>query len=1077
MKKRFRLLTAAFAAVGLLSALAQVPDPDPDPARAPVPSGAPPARVLSSAPVKPDALRSQTGALAKVDPALLAGQGEVTVVIRLKEAPLAVAAGPNAKRQTPRLNAAQQRAYHRRLTVAQGPVVNAVTRNGGKVIGRLTRVLNAVIANVDAAAIPRLAELATVVTIRPVGNYELDLSNTVPYVGAAALHGLGTDGTGVRVAVLDSGVDYTHWNLGGSGILEDYADAYGSDPDAPENKTLDGLFPTSKVIGGFDFVGEVWPNGALAPDPDPIDFQGHGTHVADIIAGESQDGVHVGVAPGAELYAFKVCSAVATSCSGVAILEGLDAAADPDNNGDTSDAVDVVNMSLGLGYGQIQDDSALAVQNLVDFGVVVVASAGNAGDKPYVVGSPSIAPGAISVAETQVPGAVAISLRVEQSGAETVYPNTATLEWAPVTGEVSGQLVYVGRGCPDDPNTPAPADELDPYPTGLDLTGKIALIDRGACNVSLKIDRAADAGAIGVLIANNVAGDPPGFSYGGGDTMVPTLVVSQADGTALKTKLALPDPVTATYSPDVGTVLVGSMVSTSSRGPAPSSQAIKPDLGAPGASVSAQVGTGDGETAFGGTSGAAPMVSGAAALLIEAFPSLAPHEVKARLMNTAERSILINPITLPGVLAPITRIGAGEVRVDRAYTTESIAYDRDTKTASLSFGYRSVNGASPVTTFRKTIEICNLGENPCTYTPENLFRYAEDAALGAVTVNFAPASVEVLPGGKGYVRMSLAVNPSLLPDWAINGGNRGGNGEWLRLNEFDGHVLIRCGADETIALPWHILPRKAADMRPDATEVQLAGDPWEETGSVTIENTYGSEDGASEVFDLLGTSPLDYPTSPPPGANYALVDLKAFGARAFLSGGVPYVQFAVSTHGEPAHPNYPAGLEIDIDVTGEGDPDYYVYHKELTGFTLTGQNVTAVYDIANETETIRLFSDCDLHSGAMVFTVRLSDLGLTLGDSMQMIVWGYDNYFTGWVTDWITDGPDLILYTPGLPRFYADAFTVAAPPGGSGLLGIWREPFWSQWGDIWSPSHTGFLLFHRQATTRRWTDEIRVTLP
>ena len=87
------------------------------------------------------------------------------------------------------------------------------------------------------------------------------------------------------------------------------------------------------------------------------------------------------------------------------------------------------------------------------------------------------------------------------------------------------------------------------------------------------------------------------------------------------------------------------------------------DIGAPGASVSAEAGTGTGQVAFGGTSGATPMISGSAALLIQAHPSFAPLEIKALLMNTAETNIQINPATQPGVLAPITRIGGGEVRV------------------------------------------------------------------------------------------------------------------------------------------------------------------------------------------------------------------------------------------------------------------------------------------------------------------------------------------------------------------------------------------------------------------------------
>ena len=101
----------------------------------------------------------------------------------------------------------------------------------------------------------------------------------------------GVTGDGVTVAVLESGIDYTHANLGGHGTQEAYEAAYGADPSDPLNTTTDDLFPTTKVLGGFNFVGESWPDGPLAPDPDPIDFNGHGTHVADIIGGQN------GVAP------------------------------------------------------------------------------------------------------------------------------------------------------------------------------------------------------------------------------------------------------------------------------------------------------------------------------------------------------------------------------------------------------------------------------------------------------------------------------------------------------------------------------------------------------------------------------------------------------------------------------------------------------------------------------------------------------------------------------------------------------------------------------------------------------------
>jgi subtilisin family serine protease len=270
-----------------------------------------------------------------------------------------------------------------------------------QVVARVQSVLNAVFVQVNAAILPQLAQDPRVVSINPVGHYELDLSETVPYIGASAVQAQGHDGTGIKVAVLDSGIDYLHAALGGSGNPADYAanDANIIEP---------GTFPTAKVVGGYDFVGSNWIGGASsppeAPDPDPLDDgpgAGHGTHVAHIIGGVG------GVAPGVSLYGVKVCSSISTSCSGIALIQGMDFAVDPNGDGRFNDRVDIINMSLGSDYGQpFDDDLSAATDNATRIGTLTVAAAGNGSDKPYVAGTPASAPTALSVAQTSVPRVV-----------------------------------------------------------------------------------------------------------------------------------------------------------------------------------------------------------------------------------------------------------------------------------------------------------------------------------------------------------------------------------------------------------------------------------------------------------------------------------------------------------------------------------------------------------------------------------------------------------------------------------------------------------------------------------------------
>lgn len=1006
-----------------------------------------------------------------------AAQEELEVVVQLQAPPLAVVASRQRERFGVQLSGVEQAAYAAQLTSQQNAFVAAAARLGAKEEARLTKALNAVVVRIPAQQLEALAKLPGVKSVRPVRHYERDLSETVPYIGATFVQNTrGVTGTGVTVAVLDSGIDYTHANLGGPGTAAAFQAAWGTHITSTENTTVTANtgFPTAKVIGGYDFVGELWPTyGPRSEDPNPIDAPpgpspaagGHGTHVADIIAGQNVSDTHRGVAPGAKLYAVKVCSAVSSSCNGIALLRGIDYALDPNGDNDLSDAVDIINMSLGASYGQKEDDLSEAAANAVRAGVVVVASAGNSADRPYIVGSPSSAPEVLSVAETQVPSARTYPLVI--NAPLTIagnYSNTATVSWAPIVNGFTGQIAYVGRGCPGDPYLDDPA-------------GKVALIDRGACAVSLKVDRAVVSGAIGVLIANNVLGDPPSFSYGGGSNFTDTLIIRKNEGDLIKSQIPT-EVVTVTVSPLITVPMVGSMVASSSRGPNISFSGIKPDIGAPGASVSAVSGSGTGERAFGGTSGAAPMVAGAAALLLSAEPNLTPAEVKARLMNTAERNVFINPATQPGVLAEISRIGAGEVRADRALSSTSAAWaanpqilngERYTDGVSLSLGYhRLLTGTH---TFTRSVVVRNYSPITREYAITPTFRYADDAASGAVIPSVQP-TVSVPANDSAQFVITWTVDAGKLPTWSFPPSQMG-TGSVLRSFEFDGYLLIGDVTD-TVALPWHILPHRAAGiLTPSVSSVVVT---TSNEFTVALSNPQGARTGRIDAFALTAISPLSYTTLPGRGANETKPDLRYVGVRAVnLGNGEFGIQFAVNTWRPRTHPNYPLEIDIYVDTDRDGWDDYVIYNAEQTGFAATGVNLVFAGPLPSGPFQAFFYSDADFNSGNTILTIRADQIGLSVTNPsawqpFDFQVLACDNYFTGNCTD----ATDYMTVNPAFPRAAVTGLAPnPVPIGGSSTITI--TPY--AYADLDSPSQQGILLMYRDAQHGREADALTLSLP
>jgi hypothetical protein len=474
------------------------------------------------------------------------------------------------------------------------------------------------------------------------------------------------------------------------------------------------------------------------------------------------------------------------------------------------------------------------------------------------------------------------------------------------------------------------------------------------------------------------------------------------------------------------------MSPSSARGPSIGLDRIKPELGAPGASVSARVGSGTLEQPFGGTSGAAPMVAGAAAQLRQAFPSRTPLQIKAMLMNTAATDVALDPVKAPNVLAPISRIGAGELRVDRAVRTELIAFNAEQRAASLSYGFQAV---SHIAVFRQDLVVQNVGETSKVVKLSVDYRYEEDGASGALEFRM-PDQVFVPAGGSTSVPIVVVVDPNKLPTWQQNASDLAAMGATFSNAEYDGYVTLADG-DSKITVPWHIVPRKAS-------EIHVTGGGSVRT-PVVIANS-GAESTASEVFALTGTSP---PLTPEPMSKpHPIVDLRAVGAHLFGQG-TDIIVFGISTYERRTNPLTPAGFEVNIDVNRDGKPDFIVYNAMYYGTV----PVSSVFDLNKRTDQAAFVIPGDMYSTNMIMDVPLSMLGLTPDSTFDFSVEARDSAQSGIVTDRI----DTMTFTPSKPKFALsdpEQEWHQVAPGKVTFLQVRAVPN----GDKASPSQTGLLF-------------------
>ncbi|HEY5890654.1 MAG TPA: S8 family serine peptidase [Acidimicrobiia bacterium] len=817
-------------------------------------------------------------------------------------------------------SAGAQKAQANRVKAQQDKTRAEVEAAGADVVSKLVVGANGFVVNATLRSIPQLEALSGVKSVARVTVFSPSNETSVPWIGAPAVWDSGYTGTGISVGIIDTGIDYYHANFGGSGDPADFAADDGLD-------LSDGNFPNVKVLGGWDFVGDDYnadPTSATYqptphPDPDPLDCQGHGSHVGGSAAGLGVPGIiGPGVAPDADVYALRVFG-----CDGSTdvVSAALEWAMDPNGDGSMDDHLDVINMSLGSPFGSPDDPSAISTANAVAAGVVVVASAGNEGDAAYVTGSPAISPNAISVAASVDGGYAILGINYTVDGGDPVPVEAAEGGFTPplaLVGPVIGNVVTLVDGVGDT------NDGCEPAANAADIAGNIALVERGICDFVVKVANAEAAGAIATIVFNDAARGDALLNMGGsGSFNAPSVFVGHTDGQAMSDAYTSGSVVEATLSADIlipKPELADTLADFTSRGPG-FANTFKPDVAAPGFGInSTNVGTGTLGGLNSGTSMASPHVAGMAALLLDKDSSLSPAAVKALIQNS----------TTPAVGDyPLARQGVGVVHVDVAAELGSYAMP-----GGLSFG--RVDSRTPSTVTRE-VEVTNMTGSAQTYT------ITHESLHGVAGVTVASQSNLVTVGAHSSktVRVGITVDPAAMtPD-----------DNFFSQTEVDGWFVFTSSSD-TLRVGYLGVVDPGAGV--DAEGI---------LNNVVVSNNSQS-DGVAEGFTLIGQ-----------GAGTDAFSISKLGARTHDLYGFPVVEFGFETGASwPTFSPYEMDIYIDddpaTDCDGFGNETVIVAADlgVLTGGDPTSTVVTGVFNLCDGSFPLDFFAGIDYNDGVGVLT-------------------------------------------------------------------------------------------------------------
>lgn len=852
-----------------------------------------------------------------------------------------------------RLSKAERSSLQSQLKAAQAPVTKAAKGVGAKVLGSYQLVYNGVKVHATAAQASKLAQAAGVVGIHRMTPVLPDNVHGVPLIGApqawGGVAGLeGFAGEGIKIADIDTGIDYTHADFGGPGTPAAYQAALATDTAAPDPTLIGPNAP--KVKGGTDLVGDAYnasdtKHNVPNPDPNPLDCNGHGTHTAGTAAGfgvlsdgstyngsydadtvSSHDwNVGPGAAPKADIYSIRVFG-----CTGSTnvVVDAIEWAVAHD--------MDVINMSLGSPFGGPDDPDAVASDNASLSGVIVVASAGNNGPNPYVDGTPATSTRAISVAAsdpTQTFPAATISL----PGGGTVTAIDAN--GIPVNGlNAPIKVLYTGS-THDAAHISLGCDPAEYTAAG--VAGDIVVVKRGTCARVARAIFGQQAGAAAVVMVNSDNTFPPyegqitsnpdnGTPY---TVTIPFLGVRISDGPALVAADGATVTLTDTTLDNPGYL---GLASFSSGGPRSGDSWLKPDVTAPGVSIaSAGMGTGNGSLIESGTSMAAPHTTGAAALVRQAHPTWTAEQVKAALVNTADPSLVSNYRTRVA--------GAGFVQVQHAVASNVVAIG-DPGTATLNFGFAEFIGNYSKA---RQVHVTNTGSSAVT------FDVSHTRDSGRPHSVLVPSSITVPAHGSTNFSVTLSVPVATA-------------GSSAAFHDAAGLIRLapRNGANNgvTLDVPYYLVP--TADSK---LAVHVPGNAFKSSSSATV--TISNGGAITGAADWYGWGVSDARDT---GGNSN--DIRAIGVQSFPDDGV--LAIAIDTWGSAS--NF-AQDEFDVyaDVNGDGTSDYLIVGADLGALTAgsaNGQDAAAVINLATGSGTIEFLADAPFNGRTLVLPVLFDQL-------------------------------------------------------------------------------------------------------